>query len=283
MDTQTTNEEIKKQQRETWNKFSPGWKKWEEQNNRFTSKASQAIIDAVKLKDNYQVLDIASGTGEPALSTAGIVKNSKVILTDIAEDMLAVAKENAKQMGLNNIEIKICSADALPFEDNFFDVVTCRFGFMFFPDIQKAADEMYRVLKPGGIMSTAVWSLPEKNPLATTIMGVINKHVEMPPPSPNAPGMFRCAKPEFIAEFLKKSGFNNVSEHEVQLNFTANSVDTYWNFMTELAAPVVAGMGKADDSTKKIIKEQVYEGAEKFMKDGEFSIPATALIVTAKK
>jgi ubiquinone/menaquinone biosynthesis C-methylase UbiE len=283
MDTQTTYEEIKKQQRETWNKSSPGWKKWEEQNNRFASKASQAIIDAVKLKDNYQVLDIASGTGEPALSIAKVVKNGKVILTDIAEDMLAVADENAKQMGLTNVELKVCSADALPFEDNFFDAVTCRFGFMLFPDIQKAANEMYRVLKPGGVMSTAVWSLLEKNPFATTIINILNKHVEMPPPSPDTLGMFRCAKPGFIAEFLKKSGFNNVSEHEVQLNFTANSVDTYWNFMIELAGPVVRGMSKADNVTKEVIKTQVYKDAEKFMKNNEFSVPATALIVTATK
>ncbi|MBO9631551.1 MAG: hypothetical protein J7578_00435 [Chitinophagaceae bacterium] len=67
MSNLSSHEEIKKQQRETWNKFSPGWKKWETQNDAFTSKVSKAIIDAVELSGNDHVLDIASGTGEPAL------------------------------------------------------------------------------------------------------------------------------------------------------------------------------------------------------------------------
>jgi hypothetical protein len=53
--------------------------------------------------------------------------------------------------------------------------------------------------------------------------------------------------------------------------------------MIELAGPVVRGMSKADNVTKEVIKTQVYKDAEKFMKNNEFSVPATALIVTATK
>ncbi len=114
-------------------------------------------------------------------------------------------------------------------------------------------------------------------------MSVINRNVEMPPPVPDAPGLFRCAKPRFIAGFLGNAGFKNIVEKEVQLNFTAASIDAYWNFMTELAAPVVAGMSKADDTTKEKIKKEVYEAAQKYMDGNEFAISATALIIKAEK
>lgn len=283
MDNLSSHEEIKRQQRETWNKFSPGWKKWESQNDAFTSKVSQAIIDAVELSGNDHVLDIASGTGEPALTIAGIVNNGKVVATDIAEDMLAVAEENAKKLGLKNIEIRRCSADALPFGDHSFDAVTCRFGFMFFPDIQKAADEIYRVLKPDGRMSTGVWASPEKNPFATTIMEVIKKHVEMPDPAPDAPGLFRCAKQDYVTSFLRNSGFKDITTQEIQLNFIVDSINVYWSFMNEIAAPVVMGMSKADDTTKKKIKDEVFENAGKFMENDRLSMPGAAWIIRARK
>ena len=53
---------------------------------------------------------------------------------------------------------------------------------MFFPDVDLSVKEFVRVAKPGGRVCTAVWDAPERNPWATTIMGTISKHVEIPTP-----------------------------------------------------------------------------------------------------
>src|SRR5438045_3054263 len=106
--------EVREKQRENWNKFSNGWKKWDELTMNFLRPPGEAILNSIPWKDNFVVLDVASGTGEPGLSAASIVKNGKVFGTDLAEDMVAIAAENARTKGLKNFETKVCSADALP-------------------------------------------------------------------------------------------------------------------------------------------------------------------------
>src|SRR5262245_47613497 len=119
------------------------------------------------------------------------------MMTDLAEQMLAVAKENAARRSLRNVETRQCDAGALPFADNTFDAVTARFGFMFFPDVLGSAREFARVAKPGARVCTAVWNVPDKNPWATIIMGTITKVMGLPAPPPGAPGLFRCAAPGY--------------------------------------------------------------------------------------
>src|SRR5690349_8661980 len=96
-------EEIRDQQKESWNRFSAGWKKWDELTMDFLRPAGLAIIDAIKPSGKDQVLDIAAGTGEPGLTIAGMLNGGKVIITDLAEDMVAIAKANAVARNLSNV------------------------------------------------------------------------------------------------------------------------------------------------------------------------------------
>ncbi len=98
-----------------------------------------------------KVLDLACGSGEPSLSLARAVgPMGHVIATDIVPGMLEIAEENARRKGLSNIEFRIADAEAIPFPDESFDVVTCRFGVMFFSDPERAMREARRVLKNDG-------------------------------------------------------------------------------------------------------------------------------------
>jgi ubiquinone/menaquinone biosynthesis C-methylase UbiE len=101
-------------------------------------------------RDGSEHLDVASGTGEPGLSIAALVPRGRVVLTDLSGGMLAVASANASALGLANVGTRECGADDLPFGDASFDTITCRFGFMFFPDIAGAVTELLWVLRPGG-------------------------------------------------------------------------------------------------------------------------------------
>jgi len=143
-------EEIYEQQKASWNKFSSGWKKWDGLMMEFMKPFADEIIRSIDLNDNYVVLDIAGGTGEPGLTIAGMLKNGRVTIIDIAEQMLAITKEHAEKRGIKNFETQVCDVCELPFEDNSFDAISCRFGYMFFPDMQLATNEIFRVLKPGG-------------------------------------------------------------------------------------------------------------------------------------
>jgi ubiquinone/menaquinone biosynthesis C-methylase UbiE len=276
-------EKIKQQQKESWNKFSPGWKKWDELLMNFLKPMGDAIIDQLEIKSSDIVLDIAAGTGEPGLTIATMAKEGKVVSTDLSEEMLLIANDNAKALGLHNFSTQVADAGELPFDDDTFDKISCRMGFMFFPDMQVAAREMYRVLKPGGILSASFWGPPAQNFWITGIIGIINKYVQPAPPVPGAPGMFRCAPPGLIAGLFSNAGFSNISEQTVTGKGDYADTDTYWQHMMDCAAPVVAVMTNSDEATKAAIKKEVYDLINANTTNGRALLDFGAIIITGHK
>ena len=256
--------QIREQQKATWNKFSPGWKKWDDFTMNFLKPMGDAIIEALQIQEDDIVLDVASGTGEPGLTIAGMVKNGKVTATDVADQMLVIAKENAERKQLHNFDTRPCDVCELPFDESSFSKISCRMGFMFFPDMQMASNEMYRVLRPGGRIATAVWAGPENNVWITSIMGVISRNIPTTPPPPGAPGMFRCAAPGFIKSLMENSGFKNVNEKLVTGKTVYNDFDHFWEMMNEVAAPVVGALSQADEATRQKVKSEAQQLVEKY-------------------
>ncbi len=276
-------EQIRQQQKESWNRFSPGWKKWDELTMNFLKPMGDEIIRSLKIKGDEMVLDIAAGTGEPGLTIAAMLKTGKVVSTDLSEGMLGVATEHAAARGLSNFETMICDVTELSFPDNSFDAVSCRFGFMFFPDMQLAANEMARVLKPGGKISTSVWNLPENNFWVTVLGGTINKNMQLPPPPAGAPGMFRCAAPGLMANLLKQAGFTNITETEVNGRLNTGTPEVYWDMMTEVAAPFVAALNNADENMKLKIKLEVFDLIQQKYPDAFVNFESSALVISGEK
>lgn len=276
-------EEIREQQKESWNKFSPGWKKWDNEFMDFLKPMGDEIIGSLNLKDTDYVLDIAAGTGEPGLTIASKLMGGKVVITDLADGMLEVAREHAAKRGITNVEFVACDVSELPFADNTFDAISCRLGFMFFPDMQLAAKEMFRVLKPGGRIATSVWNVPEKNFWVTAIGGTISRVMQLPAPAPEAPGMFRCAKTGLIEGLFKNAGSKNTTVKELNGKLNCGTADVYWTMMTEIAAPFVSALSKADDSTRKNIKEEVFEIVNRKYPDGNITIAGSSLMIYGEK
>ena len=276
-------EHIRKQQKEAWNKFSPGWKKWDELNMDFLKPMGDEIINAIMPHGNEIILDTAAGTGEPGLTIATRLNGGKVVITDLSEGMLEVARENAVKRGITNIETVTCDVCDLPFADNTFDSISCRLGFMFFPDMLLAAKEMFRVLKPGGKIAATVWSSPGKNAWVTVLLNVINNNIELRKPPAGAPGLYRCAEPGLVAGLLHKAGFKHITESEVNGTLNAGSIDIYWTFMTEVVSVVVAALSKADDVIKAKIKSELYKSVKEKYPSGTLAFDSSGLIVYGLK
>jgi len=276
-------ETIREQQKASWNNFSPGWKKWDDLTMDFLKPMGDEIIRMLKPKSNEMILDVAGGTGEPGLTIASMINGGKVFITDIAEGMLEIAEENAMLRGIKNIETRVCDVCELPFDDNTFDAISCRKGFMFFPDMSLAAEEMVRVLKPGGRISASVWDGPEKNFWVTAIMGTISKNMELPPPPPGAPGMFRCATDGFMSILFSQAGLNNISQNIIPGKLNSKTTDVYWEMMTEVGAPIVAALSNADDSMKEKIKTEVYKIVNDRFPDGNVVIDCSSIVVYGEK
>ena len=131
------------------------------------------LVAGAGVRDGSHVLDIACGTGvltRAALSRSGLT--GRVVGVDPAPGMLAAANEIESA-----VEWVLGGAEALNLEDESFDCVVSQFGMMFFQDRQKSADEMFRVLKPGGSLAIAVWNSVDNNPAYRDIISVLQEHV----------------------------------------------------------------------------------------------------------
>jgi ubiquinone/menaquinone biosynthesis C-methylase UbiE len=106
------------------------------------------LVELVKPERHWQVLDIATGAGHTAAAFAPHV--TRAIASDLTEEMLQEAAKLAKSKGLANMETARADAEALPFEDARFDLVTCRIAAHHFPDVPTFIAEVWRTLKPGG-------------------------------------------------------------------------------------------------------------------------------------
>ena len=108
----------------------------------------EAMVAAGNLQGTEQVLDVATGAGHTALAFAR--QAAEVTAFDLTAAMLATAQNLAAEQGVTNIAFVAGDAEALPFPDASFDIVTCRYAAHHFPHPAQAAKEWARVLKPSG-------------------------------------------------------------------------------------------------------------------------------------
>jgi len=283
MESERQIEQIREQQKQSWNTFSPGWKKWDTFNMEFLGPMGEAIIGNLHLKGNEHVLDVATGTGEPGLTIAAKLPHGKVTGIDLSEDMLLIAHSNAQKRKIKNYETRATDAGDLTFKTESFDAISCRMGFMFFPSMEMAATQLYRVLKPEGRISLSVWDEPDQNNWVTTIMDAIKKHITLPPPLPGSPGMFRCTPARKMEGLLSLTGFKDVSTQRISSTVDYESFERYWEIMLDVGAPIVAAMSTADEKTRAIIRQQTEKSFRAKNKAGKAKRNYAALVISAHK
>jgi ubiquinone/menaquinone biosynthesis C-methylase UbiE len=171
------------------------------------------MLDALDRRTGMRVLDVACGMGEPAVTIATSIASidGQVLATDLVEEMLELARENAAQRQVSNISFQLADAEALPFPDGSFDAVTCRYAVMLLPDAPQALREMCRVLVPGGRVVCLLAGPPElsarERPLA-----IVRKYVSIRQSPPGSPDRFRFSGPGELAEQLRLAGFREVTD-----------------------------------------------------------------------
>ena len=234
--------------RQGWAERAAAWRRWRPQHEAQTRAATAAIVAAAGVGPGLRVLDLASGSGEPALTLAEAVgPDGQVTATDLAPEMLAVAEEEARARGLPNIAFRQADAEALPFPDRSFDAVTCRFGIMFFPDPARALGEVRRVLAPGGRAAFVAWGPLGRNPYFATTWGVLARQAGLPLEDVT-PDMFKFAQPGGLAALLEGAGFGEVREETMTVPWPwPGRADEVWERSrdSETARKVIEGIPRA--------------------------------------
>jgi ubiquinone/menaquinone biosynthesis C-methylase UbiE len=109
------------------------------------------LLELTQPQPEWHVLDVATGAGHTALTFAPHV--AQVIASDITAEMLAEAARLAQERGFTNFSTETADAEALPFDDDSFDLVTCRLAAHHFPHTARFVAEAARVLRPGGLLT----------------------------------------------------------------------------------------------------------------------------------
>ena len=109
------------------------------------------LVELLQPQADWSVLDIATAAGHTAFVIAPHV--AQVLATDVTPEMLDVAAKLAAEKGIANVAFEQADAEALPFDDARFDLVTCRIAPHHFTDITAFLAEAQRVLKPGGVLA----------------------------------------------------------------------------------------------------------------------------------
>jgi SAM-dependent methyltransferase len=269
--------------RQEWLGAAPAWKKWYSQLAFQSRQATELVVQGAALSPGMHVLDLASGSGEPALSlSAAVGPEGRVTATDLIREMLEIAEENAAARNIKNIVFRAADAEQLPFPAGLFDRVTCRFGIMFVPDIQKALAEMRRVLKPGGRVSFITWGSIEENPLFSTMLRPFLKYVEVPPPPPDAPHVFRFADENRLANVITAAGFQDVRVTKHKINWAwPGTPEEAWQGGSELAAPFKRIIAATPPDKRELAIHEAIEGFRRFYDGQSVNIPATINSATA--
>jgi SAM-dependent methyltransferase len=187
--------------------------------------AGEAVVAGAGVEPGMTVLDVACGTGNATLPAAR--NGARTTGLDFAPGLLEIARERAADAMLE-IDFVEGDAQALPFGDASFDRVVSTFGHMFAPDHRRTADEMTRVLKPGGVIAVACW-IPEG---AIGRMFRVTADLLPPPPGPS-PALWGTE------DHVREMWGDDVEFERHEIVWTDDSVESYARFMLDSFGPLL--------------------------------------------
>lgn len=228
-----------------------------------------------------RVLDVACGTGLPALALAQSVgPRGSLVAVDVSPPMVAATRRRAA--GLAQVTVREASLDALPFEEASFDVVTCKDGLMYSGDLPHAARELWRVLVPGGRALVSAWDEAPRCAFFRTLFQALGPFLPGPPP-PDAPGPLRLSRPGRVEALLREAGFTDLQLERREVVFAFDSLDQHWAAVRELAAPVAAFVARASSVEIARLRQAFADALAPFTTQGSIRLPCVALCVSGRR
>jgi ubiquinone/menaquinone biosynthesis C-methylase UbiE len=255
--------------------------KWKAKSAVMGRDVTEALVEYARPKPGMKILDLASGTGEPAISLAARVgSEGHVTALDLSSDLLQIATERARQRGLNNFSTQQADAQQLPFADQSFDLVTSRFGVMFFQDCEKAFREVHRVLKPGARTCFLAWGSFEQ-PYWSSMIGVVLKHVGGPAIEPGGADPFRFAQPGSLLSVLQNAGFAKVEEETKSLPWTwPGTAEEVWEQARAVAAPFLPLLQRIPADKRDEINREVLKAVRQYADGGSIKFGAVVVLAS---
>jgi SAM-dependent methyltransferase len=258
--------------------------KWKAKSAAMGAAVTQALIDCASPKPGMKVLDLASGTGEPAIGLASLTgSEGHVTALDLSAELLIIAQQRARQRRLNNFSTCQADAHSLPFPDQTFDLVTCRFGVMFFADCGKALREVHRVLRSGGRVCFLAWG-PFNQPYWSNTMGVVVKHVGGPAIPPGDPDPFKFAQPGSLSAALQRAGYAAIEENTETLPWIwPGSEQEVWEYQKAVAVPFRPMLDRVPPDKWDKVNHEVQVALSRYTEAGSVKFGAVVVLASGMR
>jgi ubiquinone/menaquinone biosynthesis C-methylase UbiE len=239
------------------------------------------LLAALAVQPGDKVLDVASGTGEPALTLARRQPHCEIVGVDAADGMIQVAQKKAAQERLQHLRFQTMPAEHLDFAADSFDKVLCRFGVMLFEDPQRGLQEMQRVLKPGGRMALAVWSTADTMPLMKWSYDAFQERI----PEDDYPPLMKVTslgEAGIMEAMLEQAGLADYHIEARHFDYRFESFEAYWDLM-EASDILKQQFDALPEDQRDTVRDEVGRYARDFVTPQGLVIPHEYLLVTAGK
>lgn len=268
-----------------WNAAAAGWRKWWQTFEQGAQQLSDRLVELAEIKPGQRVLDVATGIGEPAVTAARHVgPNGRVVATDQAPQMLAIAKERAGELGLQNMEFREMDAESLNLLEGTFNAVLCRWGLMFLPNLAESLRQMWRLLSPGGYMAAAVWDVAAKVPVLSLPMSVARQILQLPSPPPGTPGFFDLADPVALERSLRQAGFADVRTERITVTYELSSAEEFVQRACDVNVVINNALAALPMERQAEVRQAIANAAQQYATaDGTIRMPNEAICVVGRR
>jgi SAM-dependent methyltransferase len=206
-----------------------------------------------------------------------------VLATDIAEGIVELALQVARERGLKQIEPRAMDGEKLDLPDASFDAVLCRLGLMYMPHPVTALCEWRRALRAGGRVAVVVFSTPDRNSWGAMPVSIIRRRAQLPPPVPGQPGPFSLGGPGVLEGVFRQAGFANPEVRAVPVPLRMASTAEYVRLAREAFGAFNAMMAHLSPQERESVWNEVEGSMRSFESSGGFEVPGECLVGAATK
>jgi SAM-dependent methyltransferase len=265
-------------QRNDWNARAAEWAAREKWTHAAMAPLTAPLVELAK--PGMRVLDVGTGSGQPALTVAPLVEpGGSVLGVDLSAEMLSYARKNAEEQGAKNVEFRELDGEDVSFPTGSFDLALARCSLMFMAEPRRALEGIRKSLVSGGRIGCLVWTALDRNPWVAIPERMAAERFNLPKPEPGAPGMFALGADGRLASLLDEAGFQQVETREVETEFAFEDAERFW----ELRGRYTLGRLKTPPAEQAVtaFHDALMQALEPYRRpDGAISSPATALFGT---
>jgi SAM-dependent methyltransferase len=239
-----------------------------------TTQTIDPLLDAVDVRRDMWVLDVATGPGYVAAAAAQ--RGASVLGVDFSAAMVAEARRRYPAVTFQEGD-----AEELPFPDDSFDAVVMNFGLLHLGRPEQALAEAHRVLRAGGKLGFTVWAKPEEAVGFGMVLSAIQKHGSLQVPLPPGPPFFRFSDPAECRRTLLEIGFVAPDVMPVPQVWRLRSPDALCEIM-QASAVRTAGLLRAQTSEAlQAIRAALRDAVGSYQQGDTIELPMPAVLATA--